>query len=322
MKKKVVLVTGGAGFIGSYVNKRLHRAGYDTIVIDNLSRGSSASVLYGLFIQGDISDRHFLDRLFSNYAVDAVMHFAAHIDVGESVEDPAKYYQNNVCHTSTLLSAMVKHRISPLIFSSSAAIYGQPVAIPMDENHPCLPLNPYGSSKWMVEKILADFDAAYGLKFCALRYFNAAGGDPEGEIKNFQPSSSLLIPKLLLQLKRGRGEARLFGSDYPTRDGSCIRDYVHVDDLAAAHIAAMEKLLAGSSSCSYNLGSGTGYTVLEVIAAIEKVVGRKIEIIRTDRRKGDPSILLADSSKALRELQWTPRRTLPEMIDHAWRSYP
>lgn len=321
MKDKLVLVVGGAGFIGSHVNKRLHREGYSTVVVDNLSRGHRDSVPYGTLLEGDLADSAFLDSLFRDYPIDAVMHFAAHIDVGESVIHPAKYYHNNVSNTLNLLTTMVRHHVKSMIFSSSAAVYGHPGVGLITEEHPCNPINPYGTSKWMIEKILSDFDIAYGVKSCSLRYFNAAGGDSEGEIKNYQEQTSHLIPRLLLsQAKKGR-KVTLYGTDYPTADGTCIRDYVHVEDLAVAHVAALRRLFSGGFSTPYNLGSGRGYSVREVVKAVEAVVGEEIPVIEGERRLGDPAVLLADFTKAERELGWRPRFSLHDMISDAWDAY-
>lgn len=319
--KQVILVIGGAGFIGSHINKMLHRSGYQTVVLDNLSRGHRIAVPYGTFIEGDLGDPQILKHVFENYSIQAVMHFAAFIDVGESVHNPAKYYLNNVSHTLNLLITMLQYEVKTLIFSSTAAIFGQPLKPLINEEHPCEPINPYGVSKWMIEKILRDFGTAYDLKYCCLRYFNAAGGDPEGEIKNCQLRASNLIPRILLNLKKSEGFVTIYGTDYPTPDGTCIRDYIHLEDLGAAHITAMEQLFAGAPSNCYNLGNGRGFSVREVVHAIEKTLNLKVPIIEGPRRLGDPAILLADSSKAARQLNWHPRYSLQQMIEHAWESY-
>lgn len=321
MKKPVILIVGGAGFIGSHINKMLHRKGYQTVVLDNLSRGHRETVRYGTFVEGDLAHPHILNQIFNSYSIQAVMHFAAYIDVGESVQHPAKYYLNNVSHTLNLLIAMVQHQVKTLIFSSSAAVYGHPLESYIKEDHPCKPINPYGTSKLMIEKILHDFEAAYGLKFCCLRYFNAAGGDFEGEIKNYQVHASNLIPRILLSLKKEENTVTIYGTDYPTQDGTCIRDYIHLEDLGAAHIVAMEELFNGAPSNHYNLGNGKGFSVREVIQAIEEILNRKIKVIEGIRRPGDPAILLADSTKAFRQLNWQPRFSLKEMIAHAWNAY-
>lgn len=321
-KSPTILVVGGAGFIGSQVNKMLNQAGYQTIILDNLSRGHKEAVHSGIFIEGDIADPIILDKIFTHYSIDAVMHFAAFINVGESVADPAKYYLNNVSHTLNLLTAMIRHHVKTFIFSSTAAIFGNPNPEQpnIKEDDPCHPINPYGETKWMVEKILKDFDHAYGLKFCCLRYFNAAGGDSEGIIKNNQSEQSNLIPVVLRSLKNPAKQITIFGTDYPTPDGTCIRDYIHIEDLGRAHIIAMQKLLEGSPSDCYNLGNGKGFSVRQVIEATEKVLGVKVNTVEGPRRAGDPAILLADSSKALKVLGWSPLFSLDEMIQHAWNA--
>lgn len=315
-----VLVVGGAGFIGSHVNEKLYRSGYETIVLDNLSSGSRKAVLHGAFIQGDIADRALLEKIFSTYKIDAVMHFAAYLQVGESVTQPLKYYQNNVAATLNLLEVMLKHNVKIFIFSSSAAIFGIPKEKYVKEDHPCHPINPYGQTKLMVETILADLDPACGLRYTALRYFNAAGGDPEGLIKNEGTSQQNLIP-IVLRSIRQKGTVTIFGTDYPTPDGTGVRDYIHVDDLASAHIKAMERLFKGSGSACYNLGSGRGYSVREVITAAEKVTGHHVSVLEGPRRAGDPPHLLADSEKAYRELGWKPQYPqLEKIISDAWRA--
>ena len=302
----MILVLGGAGFIGSHVNKLLNRSGYETFVLDNLSSGCREAVLQGKFIEGDISDTDLLERIFSKHQIRAVMHFAAFIDVGESIIDPLKYYTNNVAHTLQLLRMMIRHNVLHFIFSSSAAIFGNPQSAKIAEDHPQQPINPYGRTKSIVEAILKDFDMAYGLKSSCLRYFNAAGGDPEGEIKNFKKKESNLIPLVLRSLIQGDRTVTIFGTDYPTADGTCIRDYIHVSDLARAHLLAMEQLFSDGRSTFYNLGNGSGYSVKEVIEAAEKVSGIEPKVIFGTRRPGDPHTLLADASKAERELGWRP----------------
>lgn len=317
--KKTVLVVGGAGFIGSQVNKLLSQCGYETIVFDNLNQGKKAAVINGQLIKGDLADSDCLDNLFASRTIDAVMHFAALIDVGESCTNPGAYYQNNVSNTINLLRAMAKHSVNVLIFSSTAAIFGLAEKIPVQENDPCHPVSPYGQSKLMVEQIIRDFSTAHKLKYCCLRYFNAAGGDPEGIIKNYKQKESNLIPVALRCLKEG-SSLTVFGTDYPTDDGSCVRDYIHVCDLASAHILAMEKLFAGGESGSYNLGNGQGYSVLEVLSAIEKVTGRRVNASCGERRAGDLPRLIADSQKAKEELGWKPQFTLEMMIKDAWNA--
>ncbi len=318
MKKRTILIAGGAGFIGSHVNKMLHQAGYHTVVLDNLSRGNQLAVRYGNFIEGDIGDSPTLSKIFKQYQIDAVMHFAAFLDIGESVRNPAQYYLNNVVKTFTLLTTMLQHQVKTFIFSSSAAIFGIPQTDLISEKHPCSPINPYGESKWIIEKLTRDFDMAYGLKSCCLRYFNAAGGDPQREIKNYQTQVTNLIPLTLRNIKMDQ-PMTIFGTDYPTRDGTCIRDYIHIDDLGTAHILGMEQLFAGASSTAYNLGNGQGHSVQEVISTIEKVVGQKVRVIKGARRPGDPPILLANAQKAAYELGWKPcYLSLEAMVEHAW----
>lgn len=316
---KKVLVVGGAGYIGSQVNKMLQEAGYQTVILDNLCRGLRAAVFGGEFIEGDMGDDALVEKVFSQHSFLAVMHFAAFLDVGESIHKPDLYYANNVARTLTLVQAMLRHQVNTFIFSSTAAVYGLPLKPKIDETHPCNPINPYGASKLMVEKILGDLDKAYGFKSCSLRYFNAAGGDPDGQIKNRRTKESNLIPLALRSLLEPVGQVKIFGSDYPTHDGTCVRDYIHVADLGQAHIAALEKLLEGASSCCYNLGNGEGFTVREVLAAIERVTGRRLSIVESDRRPGDPPVLVADALLARRELHWNPLYSdLDMMIAHAW----
>jgi UDP-glucose 4-epimerase len=317
---KMILVVGGAGFIGSHVNEMLYRQGYQTIVLDNLSHGHRASVQHGIFIEGDMADTALLDKIFSQYPISAVMHFAAFRDVGESVKEPLKYYVNNVSNTLNLLASMLRHQVKIFIFSSSAAIFGIPQEKYIAEDHLCHPINPYGQAKLMIEDILHDFDQAYQLRFCCLRYFNAAGGDPKGKIRNCNDKSSNLIPIILNTLKNPHQIVTIFGTDYPTPDGTCVRDYVHIYDLGSAHIAAMEKLLNGAPSCCYNLGNGQGFSVRQVIAAVEKVTGKRVNVQEGERRLGDPPYLVACAKKAQCELNWQPRySSLEIMIEHAWK---
>lgn len=317
----LILVTGGAGFIGSHVNKLLHRAQFQTIVLDNLSQGYEASVRQGIFIKGELADRALLDQIFTQYPIKAVVHFASSIDVGESVLNPAKYYANNVNCTLNLLSSMIDHDVKTLLFSSSAAIFGLPVHAFIRETDPCSPINPYGRTKWMIEQMLHDFEIAYGLRHCCLRYFNAAGGDPDGEIKNYQTRTPNLIPRILLSIKKSNPSITIYGNDYPTHDGSCIRDYIHIEDLGRAHLLALKNLLTSAPSNAYNLGNGRGFSVLEVIQAVEDVLKIKIDRRIGEKRPGDPPSLLADSSKAKQELGWHPGCSLEQMIRDAWNSY-
>ena len=316
-----ILVVGGAGFIGSHVSKMLSCHHYHPIIFDNLSSGHKEAVTCGTFIQGDLANPHDLDHVFETHSITAVLHFAALIDVGESVIDPLKYYTHNVAYTLNLIEAMRKFGVKTLIFSSSAAIFGHPEEVPMPETHACRPISPYGQTKLMIENILNDCDRAYGIKSSCLRYFNAAGGDPKGEIKNFKVKETNLIPLVLRSLKDSTQSITIFGTDYPMHDGTCIRDYIHLEDLGSAHILAMEKLLQGGSSSNYNLGNGNGFSVREVITAAEKTTGLKVKTIEGPRRPGDPPILVANATKARKELGWTPvYPDLVEMISHAWRA--
>jgi len=321
MTKKTILVVGGAGYIGSQVNKLLNQRGYHTVVFDNLSRGNKNAVIAGDFALGDMANLADLENVFHSYKIHAVMHFAAFTDVGESFIHPSRYYQNNVVNTLNLLNTMLQHHVKYFIFSSSAAIFGLPQEKSINEEHPTLPINPYGHTKLMVETILKDFDHAYGLKSCCLRYFNAAGGDPEGAIKSFKRKETNLIPLVLRSLQDPNGKITIYGIDYPTIDGTCIRDYIHVYDLSEAHITGMEKLLAGTPSSFYNLGNGNGYSVREVIQAAEKVTGLPVNVVEGDRRPGDPSVLVANAQKAHKELNWKPKYPdLEKMIQHAWQA--
>ncbi len=323
-KAKTVLVTGGAGFIGSNVNKHLNEAGYKTIVLDDLSTGCREAVTRGELIVGDMGNVSDLEPIFEKYKIDVVMHFAASIDVGESVKDPAKYYHNNVVKTLVLLDTMLKHKIKSFVFSSSAATYGEPKngEGKLSEDSPCNPVNPYGETKLIVEHILRDYAKAYQLNSCSLRYFNAAGGDPDEEVKNRKIKESNLIPVVLHSLLEPNGSVTVFGTDYPTPDGTCIRDYIHLYDLSSAHIAAIEHLSTQEGATFYNLGNGNGYSVLEVIAATEKVTNRKVNVIHGDRREGDPPVLFSDASKARKELGWKPQYPqLESMISDAWNAY-
>ena len=315
-----VLVVGGAGYIGSHMLRCLGNAGTDATTLDNLSSGRRAAVTHGEFVQGDLGNRSLLDDLFGKTRFDGVMHFAAHIEVGESVVDPAKYYLNNVVNTQVLLNAMRDHDINNFIFSSTAAIFGEPVQERIDESHPKAPINPYGRSKLMVEDILGDYDAAYGLRSTCLRYFNAAGADPAGDIGECHDPETHLVPLVLRAASGRRDNISIFGSDYDTRDGTCIRDYIHVNDLADAHLLALRQLWDGAPSNAYNLGNGSGFSVREVIDTAVDVTGREIAVVEAERRAGDPGTLVADSTRAKTELGWEPRYAdLSTIINHAWQ---
>lgn len=320
MHQGKIFITGGAGFIGSQVNALLQKQGYETLVYDNLYSGNTKSVIHGIFIKGDIGDLAKLEQIFESEKILCVMHFAAYTDVGESVVDPLKYYQNNVANTLILLKAMQKHQVKNLIFSSSAAVYGLPQKETIQESDLCFPINPYGESKLMVEKILKDLENTSDFKTCSLRYFNAAGGDPDGLIKYWPTYEHNLIPKVLSSIQ-ARTELTINGTDYPTRDGTCVRDYIHVADLGEAHILAMKKMLKEGCSSCYNLGNGQGFSIREVIAAAEKVTGNKVIVKEGQRRAGDPPTLLADAAKAHAELGWQPRYpSLDSIIEHAWKA--
>jgi len=315
-----ILVTGGAGYVGSCVCKSLARAGYTPVVLDNLVAGHRAAVRWGRFFQGHIDDGALLKEIFTSFDIAAVMHFAAFCYVGDSVKEPARYYRNNVAATLALLTAMVESGVSNFIFSSSCAVYGNPGEIPISETHPTCPVNPYGRTKLMVEMMLRDLSEANGLHAVSLRYFNAAGADPEGELGEDHRPETHLIP-LVLQVALGkRPHIEIYGDDYPTKDGTCVRDYIHIDDLARAHILALERLLDGSAGGAYNLGNGTGYSVREVIETARRVTGRPIVEKVSQRRAGDPPVLVSAGKKAAAELNWSARFTsLDAIVETAWR---
>jgi len=314
-----ILVAGGAGYIGSHMVLGLDATGFDVVTVDNLYSGHEDAVLAGEFVKGDIGDAGFLDVLFERQRFDAVMHFAAHIEVGESVADPAKYYLNNFTNAQVLLDAMRRHDIGAFIFSSTAAIFGEPQYVPIDEAHPKSPINPYGRSKWMVEQLLEDFDKAYGLRSVALRYFNACGADPQCRIGERHDPESHLIPLILQAASGRRDRVTVFGDDYDTPDGTCVRDYIHVNDLCDVHLLALRGLLDGAGSDRFNLGNGQGFSVREVIDSARAVTGREIPEVHGERRAGDPAKLVADAKWAKSELGWDPRLAdLDKIIAHAW----
>ncbi len=313
-----ILVAGGAGYIGSHICKMLSSKGYEVVVYDNLIHGYRCFAQWGEFIQGDIGDPIQLDAVFSKYNIDVVMHFCAFIEVAESVIEPGKYYKNNVQNTITLLEGMKKHNIDKFIFSSTAAVYGMPEKIPIGEEDRKQPINPYGKSKLMVEAILDDYFSAYGFKSIRFRYFNAAGADPEGEIGEAHVPETHLIP-LILDAALGRREnIKIFGTDYETKDGTCVRDYIHVNDLADAHIRGIEYLLGGGDTNYFNLGSGSGFTVREMIHVAKKVTKRDFKVIEIDRRPGDPPYLIAHSDKAQKILKFRQHHDLEDIIKTAW----
>lgn len=318
-----ILVTGGAGYIGSHCVLTLQRAGYEVIVLDNLVYGHQdlvETVLGAKLIVGDTCDRALLQQIFSEYQIDAVMHFAAYAYVGESVTKPAKYYHNNVIGTFTLLEAMREAEVNNFVFSSTCATYGVPDSVPIKEEQAQNPINPYGATKLMVEKILQDFSLAYDFRSVCLRYFNAAGADPEARLGEDHNPETHLIP-LVLQTALGHRESiSIFGTDYDTPDGSCVRDYIHVLDLAQAHILALEYLLDGGTTDVFNLGNGNGFSVKQVIETARKITGKEIKAEISDRRAGDPPILVGSSAKAQQVLGWQPQYSnLEAIITHAWQ---
>ena len=321
--KPSILVTGGAGYIGSHTALMLEKAGYQVIVLDNLVYGHQQlieSVLSTQVIVGDISDRALLEDIFQRYSIQAVVHFAAYAYVGESVTNPAKYYQNNVVGTLTLLDAMVKAGVSNLVFSSTCATYGVPQHVPIAEDHPQNPINPYGASKLMVERIITDYSAAYDLDAVIFRYFNAAGAHPEGCLGEDHSPETHLIPLVLQTALGTRERISVFGTDYDTPDGTCVRDYIHVMDLAQAHILGLERLLNGDEGGIYNLSNGSGFSVKEVIDIARQVTGREIPMAICDRRAGDPPALAGCSQKARSVLNWQPQYPdLETIITHAWQ---
>jgi UDP-glucose 4-epimerase len=315
-----VLVAGGAGYIGSHTVIELLDQGEEVVVIDNLRQGHELAVVGGTFYQGDISDEKVLEQIFTKHDIEAVIHFAANSLVGESVQKPLEYYQNNVIATHTLVKKMIEHDIKKIVFSSTAATYGEPNQVPIQEDDLALPTNPYGETKLAIERLLKWCDQAYGLKSVCLRYFNAAGAHPDGEIGEDHQPESHLIP-IILQVALGQREfISVFGEDYDTHDGSCVRDYIHVMDLANAHWLALKKLREGGDSSIYNLGNGQGFSVKEVIEVARKVTGIEIPAKIAPRRAGDPATLIASADKIKRELDWKPKyQDLQTIIETAWR---
>jgi UDP-glucose 4-epimerase len=314
-----ILVVGGAGYIGSHMVKLLSLSGIDVITLDNLSRGYKDAVKYGELVEGDLGDINVLDQLFNKHTIDAVMHFAAFIEVGESVIKPAMYYHNNVVNTQVMLDAMVSHEIEHFIFSSTAAIFGEPDYTPIDEAHKKEPINPYGRSKLFVEQLLGDYDRAYGLKSTCMRYFNAAGADPEGELGERHNPESHLVPLVLQAASGRRQDIKIFGKDYPTDDGTCVRDYVHINDLCDAHSLALQQMQKTGKSAAYNLGNGNGFSVQQVIDISKQITGKDFTVIEDEKREGDPAVLVADSTNARTELGWTPKYDkLETIIETAW----
>ena len=316
----MILVTGGAGYIGSHTVRELRSRGYDVVVYDNLTTGHIEAVGDAIFVKGDLFDVELLKDTFKKYGVDSVIHFAAYSLVGESMTNPLKYYHNNVAGTLALLEAMVACDVKYLVFSSSAATYGDTGEDIISETSPQKPTSVYGMTKLMMEQLMADFDKAYGLKYVALRYFNAAGAHDSGEIGEDHNPESHLIPIIMQVLNGKREKLGIFGDDYPTPDGTCIRDYIHITDLADAHIKALESLKSGASSNAYNLGNGNGFSVKEVVETVEKVVGKPVKREIVPRRAGDPAVLVASSDKIKKELGWKPEYdSLEKIVASAWK---
>lgn len=320
----MILVTGGAGYIGSHCVLALLKEGFAVHIFDNFSTGHKETVetlkKYGTltYSEGDLQNKTDIKKVFENNKIDAVVHFAAFSQVGESVKNPQKYYQNNVCGTLNLLEAMLENDVKKIVFSSTAATYGEPVYTPIDENHPQLPINPYGQTKLMIERIMDDYDKAYGLKSVRLRYFNVAGADSEGRVGEWHTPETHLVPNIL---KSSFGDGKTFemyGDDYDTKDGTCVRDYINVEDLAQAHILALKYLNNGGETNFFNLGTQEGTTVQEVFDVCEQVIGKSIPVKKMPRREGDPAILVADNTKAKNELGWEPKNSFEHSVKTAY----
>ena len=317
-----ILVVGGAGYIGSHMMKALTQAGHEPVAFDNLSTGHADAVMYGELVGGDLANRDQVADVISQGRFDGVMHFASNIEVGESVRNPRKYYTNNVVNTLNLIHAMMDQGLNHLIFSSTAAVFGIPQYTPIDEDHPRRPINPYGQSKHIVETVLEDYRDSHGFSSTSLRYFNAAGADPDGELGERHEPESHLVPLVIQAALGRRPDIKIYGTDYDTEDGTCVRDYVHVTDLCDAHLLAMARLTGGDKGSAYNLGSGSGFTVREVIETVREVSGRSFKVTETGRRPGDPGVLVADASLAKAALSWSPRRhQLSQIVGDAWNFY-
>lgn len=313
-----VLITGGAGYIGSHVNRYLAEQGVNTMVLDDLSDGHAEAIVAGKLVQGSFGDRVLLDDLFTQESFDAVMHFAAFASVPDSVRRPARYYRNNVANMQTLLDCCVEHGVKSFVFSSSASTFGEPRYVPMDENHPQAPINPYGMTKLIGEHMLADYERAYGLHYCAFRYFCAAGASRDGLIGEGHNPETHLIPVMIRAARSGK-PFQVFGTDYDTRDGSCIRDFIHVLDLAHAHWLGLKYIMEHGCSQAFNLGSNEGFTVLEMIRALEEVSGRSVPYEIAGRREGDPAVLVASNEKAKSVLGWQPQNSdIHTILRDAW----
>lgn len=314
-----VLIIGGAGYIGSHCNKYFTQKGIGTIILDNLSLGHRYLVKWGTLVVNNIADPDALDQIFSQHKIDTVLHFAAFSHVGESVQEPAKYYQNNVVSTLHLLDKMREYQVKKIIFSSTCATYGVPQHIPITENHPQAPINPYGNTKLAIEFMLKDYCHAYNMSFTSLRYFNAAGADPDGEIGEDHQPETHLIPLVLDAIGGKRKNIQVFGTDYPTKDGTCIRDYIHVTDLAQAHFLAYLRLQKTTHSDVFNLGNGTGFSVMEIINAANHITGKSCEVVMADRRLGDPPVLIGNAAKISQQLGWLPKySSINTIVGHAW----
>lgn len=317
-----ILITGGAGYIGSHVNKLLSSQGHETIILDNLSKGYEKLVKWGKFTKGDVADSELLEKIFSENKIEAVVHCSALIEVGQSVKEPEKYYQNNFCNTVGLLKAMKKFGVKKIIFSSTAATYGEPQYLPIDEKHPQVPVNPYGKSKYMVEQLFMDCHVAWGLNYVVFRYFNASGASLDASVGQLYDPATHLIPLCFDTISGKRSELKLYGTDWDTKDGTCVRDYIHVEDLARAHNLALNYLNTDGNSDMFNLSNGVGYTVREVIESVRRVTGKDFKVVEVDRRPGDPQTLIATSKKAKDILGWEPEWTeLDKIVESAWAWY-
>ncbi|MBQ1470054.1 MAG: UDP-glucose 4-epimerase GalE [Schwartzia sp.] len=313
-----VLITGGAGYIGSHCNRYFAEKGVETVVLDDLSSGHREAVTDGRFVEGDFGDRGLLDKVLGTEKFDGIIHFAAFIDVAESVAEPAKYYENNVVKMKTLLDAAVAHGVKHFVFSSTAAVFGEPEYVPIDEAHPKKPINAYGATKLIGEQMLADYGRAYGLRSCSFRYFNAAGDSADGRIGEAHNPEHHLIP-LVLRASLANRAMKVFGTDYDTRDGSCIRDYVHVEDLAEAHYLGLKYIMENDGNHAFNLGSSEGFSVLEILHEAERVTGEPVPHDIADRRPGDPAVLIASNKKAKDVLGWEPKRSeVQTILRDAW----
>lgn len=315
-----VLVTGGAGFVGSHTAKALARAGYQPVVLDNMSAGHRWAVRWGTLVEGDLENTELTRKVLGEHRVEAVLHFAASIAVGESATNPQKYFCNNVVNTLKLLDAMLDGGVKCLVFSSSAAVYGDPETVPIPEDHPLRPTSPYGETKLIMERALKWYGQAYGIRWAALRYFNAAGADADGELGEAHDPETHLIPLVIQAAMGQRPHVEIFGADYPTPDGTAIRDYIDITDLAEAHVRALRHLMNGGESVALNLGTGQGHSVREVIASVERVSKARVPTRQAPRRAGDSPVLVADAKRANRVLNWTPARPdLDAIVENAWK---